>query len=115
MTKKKELEIIATLEDKPIVKKKPIKAIPKPLPEPIKTEPVIFEDIEYTEKTIYKLNQIGIRKKIQTLGKYKKIALNTEVIELRILKTIWDKYCNWFNNKFNKITLQTPEIFESDK
>jgi hypothetical protein len=117
MTKKKELEIIASLEDKPIIKKKrtPPKVIPKPEPEPVKIEPAVFEDIEYTSNITYKLNQIGIRRKLQKLGKYKKDILNIEVIEIKILKSLWDKYCNWFNNKFNIVKPHTPEIFESDK
>lgn len=123
-TKAKELEIIGEL-NKPKIK-------PKKIIEPKKEEiikdiiEVNFEPVVYTSKVTYKLNQIGIRRKIQQIGKLKTKILNTEVIEIKIFKIIWDKYYNWFNNKFNDThflaikeldthTDNTPEIFESDK
>lgn len=147
--KEKEIEIINSLSEpdnldiKPKIKTKSktkTKTIQKPKIQPqINLQPVKpeikeveFAPIIYISKTTYKLNQIGIRRKIQQIGKYKTKILNTEVIEIKVIKNLfektklkldklWTQYKDYWNKRFNKpyeiIEDEKPliEIYESDK
>ena len=75
-------------------------------------KPVIKEmelDIPNIIITKRKINWIGINRKIREYGKMLKIY-NLNLPEFKFInkirnfnyKNIWYKYCNWFNEKFNK-------------
>lgn len=68
-----------------------------------------FGTIEIIELTQWDVNYVSIRRKIQKynflknkkVGNEKKIKFNLPKIVIPKFN-LWEKYCNWFNSKFNK-------------
>lgn len=95
---------------KPITKK-PIKKIELEIKPEVK-KPVVykpeFKTIKVKVSEKIDLNWISIRRKIQAYNIWK-IKSSPVKIDL------WDLYCNWFNDTFNKEKLKEDIIFRSDK
>jgi hypothetical protein len=87
--------------------KKTIKDITKKLPPidkkenkaPLKVIPP-FKDVEVVIKRSSKFNWVGIFRKLNSIGKALKIIGDKS--EKEYFKNLWNKYCIWWNNKFNK-------------
>jgi hypothetical protein len=99
---------------KKVVKKSTPKKVVKIIkPEIIDNEIKRYVDengtIEEYTITNYKINWVGINRKIREYGRKLKIY-NLSLPEFKFIMNVinqikegWNKYCNWFNNKFNEV------------
>lgn len=107
-----------------LFKKKPVKAVAETTPKSVKAKPKTQREIEISKitkivapnvvsegpewKTIevvevyYKINWVGILRSLNSFGKNFNIIGKSKK-EKEIYHGLWEKYCNWWNLKVNKI------------
>ena len=70
-----------------------------------------WEDIT-SETVAYKINWIGIRRKIIAIGELIKVH-DMQLPEIKFVYSIWNEYCKWWNREINKIP--EPEYVEEEE
>ena len=81
---------------------------------PVITNKIEFPELKITNSVRYEMNYISVRRKLIALGKKFKIIRDKPIESKKYLlyKTrfnikfwfdnLWNNYCVWFNNKFNR-------------